>query len=144
MHLIQFTFPLVFKSLTAGVDISQSSWACKRCPVFSFSPLLWSLPVNISARCYSEHETIGLPSVLDTEKLPHQKCSLDFSVVDVSGICWVSEWGTVPSSSPRRLVILFQNYRSSWSCGNTLINVEFHDSFAHDFSVSFSVENVLF
>ena len=42
-NLIQFTFPLVFKFLTAGTDISQSSWACNRC---LFHSLLCSSLVN--------------------------------------------------------------------------------------------------
>lgn len=58
----------------------------------------------------------------------------------------VSERDMALSSSPRRLLILFQNHRIMWSCENTLslINLEFSDSFPHDFHVSFSIENTLF
>lgn len=144
MYLIQFTFLLVFKSLTAEVDISQSSWAYKRCRGF-FLSFFFFVHVLLTSPCTV---TVSIKPLDHSWFWTQRRCRIrNVHLTSVSWMCQVSAGRvnkTVLSSSPRWLVILFQNYRGSWSCGNTLINVEFRDSSAHDFSVSFSMENVLF
>lgn len=121
-YLIQFTFPLVFKSLAAWVDISQSSLAW--IVALFYLSFLFSVhflflsqhAVTVSISCWvtvsSRHRTL----------IPYKKRSLDFSIM-VCQVCKLGEWmrdspvlklqATHLFSEPQNLVIMWEHFISN-------------------------------